>query len=231
MFFQRKRQGGRTGGARPAPAQVRRLYSIHGLPDGRVFAGQFEAPGGGYGWEFAPAAAELVGGKLQLTGRLRVRPPRGAERVAEGVRATLVSTQGGVGSSPARRQLIRSTTQTGTISTPTQKQEQAKAPETVEEPQEPDKPFPSRPIVTESTGPLGFVGVMYFHFQPLDGRALGVPLDLSRVQLNARLAPVDDTARDLLWLYSDLVAAAYAEKPDLRAAAESLAEINRLLAG
>jgi len=231
MFFQRKRRTGRAGGARPAPAQARRLYSIHGLPEGRVFTGRFEAPGGSYIWEFTPASAELVGGKLQLTGRLRVRSPRGAERVAEGVRATLASTQGAVGTSPARRELIRSTTQTGNISTPTQKQEQAKAPETTEEPQDPDKPFPSRPFVTEVTGPLAFVGVMYFHFQPLDGRALGVPLDLSRVQLNARLAPVDDTARDLLWLYSDLVAAAYAEKPDSRAAAESPSAINRLLAG
>jgi hypothetical protein len=231
MFFQRKRQGRGAGGARPAPAAARRLYSIHGLPEGRVFAGQFEAPGGSYGWEFAPAAAELVGGKLQLTGRLRVRPQRGAERVAEGVRATLASTQGAIGTSPARRQLVRSTTQTGNISSPTQKQEEAKAPETTEAPPEPDKALPSRPPVTEATGPLAFVGVMYFHFQPLDGRALGVPLDLSRVQLNARLAPVDDTARDLLWLYSDLVAATYVEKPDPRAAAESLGEINRLLAG
>lgn len=231
MFFQRKRQGRGAVGARPAPAAARRLYSIHGLPEGRVFAGQFEAPGGSYGWEFAPASAELVGGRLQLTGRLRVRPPRGAERVAEGISATLASTQGAIGTSPARRQLVRSTTQTGNISTPTQKQEEAKAPETTEAPQEPDQPSSSRPFVTEATGPLGFVGVMYFHLQPLDGRALGVPLDLSRVQLNARLAPVDDTARDLLWLYSDLVAAAYVEKPDLRAAAESLGEINRLLAG
>ena len=231
MFFQRKRQTGRAGSAQPAPAQARRLYSIHGLPEGRVFAGRFEAPGGSYAWEFAPASAELAGGKLQLTGRLRVRSPRGAERVAEAVRATLASTQGAVGSSPARRQLVRSTTQTGNISSPTQKQEEAKAPETTEAPPEPDKSIPASPPVTEATGPLGFVGVMYFHFQPLDGRALGVPLDLSRVQLNARLAPVDDTARDLLWLYSDLVAAAYAEQPDPRAAAESLGEINRLLAG
>lgn len=231
MFFQRKRQTGRDGSARPAPARARRLYSIHGLPEGRVFAGRFEAPGGSYAWEFAPASAGLAGGKLQLTGRLRVRSPRGAERVAEGIRATLASTQGAVGTSPARRQLVRGTSQTGNISSPTQKQEEAKAPETTEAPPEPDKSLPARPPVTEATGPLGFVGVMYFHFQPLDGRALGVPLDLGRVQLNARLAPVDDTARDLLWLYSDLVAAAYAEKPDPRAAAESLGEINRLLAG
>jgi hypothetical protein len=230
MLFQRKRQRRGAAGSRRAPA-ARRLYSIHGLPYGRVFAGQFEGPGGSYGWEFTPAEAELVGGKLQLTGRLQVRAPRGAELMAEGIRATLASTQGAIGTSPVRRQLVRSTTQTGNISTPTQKQEEAKAPETTEAPQEPDKPFPAHPFVTETTGPRAFVGVMYFHFQPLDGRVLGVPLDLSRVQLNARLAPVDDTARDLLWLYSDLVAAAYVEKPDLRTAAESLSEINRLLAG
>jgi len=61
--------------------------------------------------------------------------------------------------------------------------------------------------VVESTGTLSFVGVLYFHLSPLDGSSLGVPLDLSKVQLGGRLAPTDDTARDLQMLFSDLVEA------------------------
>jgi hypothetical protein len=83
--------------------------------------------------------------------------------------------------------------------------------------------------VTESTGPLSFTGVMYFQFEPLEGRALGVPADLSRLQLNARLAPVDATARAIHGLYSSIVDSLYGDEPDDRAARELIGELNRTL--
>jgi hypothetical protein len=70
---------------------------------------------------------------------------------------------------------------------------------------------------------------MYFHFEPLDRRAFGVGADLSRVQLNVRLAPTDDVARDLQGLYSSAVDALYGEKVNDRAAAAFIGEINRVL--
>ena len=59
----------------------------------------------------------------------------------------------------------------------------------------------------EATGSLGFVGVLYFKLSTLDSNSLGIPLDMSDVQLGARLAPTDDLARDLQLLFSDVVAA------------------------
>jgi hypothetical protein len=72
---------------------------------------------------------------------------------------------------------------------------------------------------------------MYFHLQPLDGRALGVAADLSRVQLNARLAPRTDTARALHTLYSAAVDAVYGDPPNEREAAAIIQELNKALAG
>jgi hypothetical protein len=85
-----------------------------------------------------------------------------------------------------------------------------------------------RPVV-ESTGPLSFVGVLYFNLSPLDGPTLGIPLDVSKVQLNLRLATTDDLARDLQNIFSDLVAALYGDRLDERAANEQLENLNRLI--
>ena len=76
----------------------------------------------------------------------------------------------------------------------------------------------------EATGSLGFVGVLYFKLSPLDNKALGIPLDMSDVQLGARLAPTDDLARDLLLLFSDVVAALESkpEETTLRSALDAL---------
>jgi hypothetical protein len=82
---------------------------------------------------------------------------------------------------------------------------------------------------TDNTGPLSFCGVMYFHFEPLDARALGLRADLSRVQLNARLAPTDNAARRLHGLYSEAIAALYGEKIDEGAAASAISEINKMI--
>src|SRR6185295_2196954 len=128
-------------------------------------------------------------------------------RFTDQIEARLVATQGGVGSSPVRRQLLAATAQTAQIATPEQKLEQEKGPETDLQPglRAFDSPKPDalgRPVV-ESTDALSFVGVLYFHLSPLDGEALGLPLDVSKVQLGGRLAPVDDRARDLQFLFSD----------------------------
>ncbi len=82
---------------------------------------------------------------------------------------------------------------------------------------------------TESSGPLSFVGVMYLRLSPLEGRALGIPIDVSSVQLNARLAPTSELERQLQWLFSAAVEAIYGERPNERAAAEYIEEINRWL--
>jgi hypothetical protein len=83
--------------------------------------------------------------------------------------------------------------------------------------------------VTEATGPRGFVGAMYFRLAPIDSKAAGLKIDLSRVQLNARLAPTSDIERQLQVIYTDLVAATFRTRPDTSAANEQLALLNRLL--
>jgi hypothetical protein len=200
-----------------------------GLLRERSFAGRFNARGADYTFTFTPAAAAIEKGKLKLTGRLSIKGPRGAVRSVDNIAATLVASQGAVGVAPERRQLIAGTVQTGNIATPAQKQEQAKAPESVQEPAAP--PATSALPLTDATGPRGYVAAMFFHLAPLDNRALGVPIDLSKVQLNARLAPVSDIERDQLWLYTDLVAALYGDKPDEAAAAGPLGALNQVLKG
>jgi DNA-binding transcriptional regulator PaaX len=71
--------------------------------------------------------------------------------------------------------------------------------------------------------------VIYFHLDPIDGASLGVAADLTRVQLNARLAPADDRGRALHSLYSSL-AEALAQNADRRVIDAVTTELNRLLA-
>lgn len=80
--------------------------------------------------------------------------------------------------------------------------------------------------MVESTGSLSFVGVLYFNLSPLDGSTLGVPLDLSKVQLNLRLATTDDLARDLQNILSDLVDALYEAPINEPAASAQIRELN-----
>ena len=198
-----------------------KLHSIPGLLRGRIFDGQFEAQGKTYRFSFAPTTAAEGS-----------RSPW-ATSFVDGVEARLVATQGGVGVSPARRQLLTGTLQTSQTATSEQKMEQEKGPETELQPglhafESPQFDELGRPMV-ESTGPLGFVGALYLNFSPLDGRELGVPLDLSRVQLNGRLAATDDLGRDLQVIFSDVVAALYGDRTDERAANEQVQNLNRLL--
>lgn len=211
----------------------RKLHSIHGLLRGRVVDGRFEVMGQPYHFSFVPETAAISDRSLVLSGRMAVQAPKGGTHFLDRVEARLVAIQGGIGVSPTRRQLLTGTAQTSQTATSEQKMEQEKGPETDLQPglHAFDRPLfdeQGRPVV-ESTGPLSFVGVIYFNLSPLDAPALGVPLDLSKVQLNLRLASTDDLARDLQNIFSDVVAALHGDRTDERAANEQVENLNRLL--
>jgi hypothetical protein len=71
---------------------------------------------------------------------------------------------------------------------------------------------------------------MYIHFEPLSGKALGVPADMTRVQLNARFAPVDEVERSLQAIYSSAVNALFGKPPSTPAAQSAVSELNAILA-
>jgi hypothetical protein len=186
-----------------------RLHSIGGLLKERTFTGSFEAGGAKLDFSYLPMKASVAGTKLRVEGRLTVINAAGTARVRERVQALLASTQGGLGTAPVRPQVA------------------ARVGSTTEAAQAAQSPVAQ----TEATGPLSFTGVLYFQFEPLEGRDLGVRADLSRVQLNARLAPVDATARALQGVFSAIVDSLYGEKRDDQAAQAYVAELNRLLNG
>jgi hypothetical protein len=180
-----------------------KLYSIHALPDGGAFAGDIAVGKTNYSFRFHPKSAEVSGGKLILKGAVSIAPPRGQKRTAENVAATLLSTQGNILQSP----LI---------------------PSGFPDSLKPPTPEPAKLPITDATDDGSSIGVMYLKLSPLDGRALGLAMDLSAVQLNARLYPQSQTERDLQWLYSSWLLANGKNEP---LAAGSLAEINRILGG
>jgi hypothetical protein len=81
---------------------------------------------------------------------------------------------------------------------------------------------------TEATGARGYVGALYFHLSPLNAAALGLTIDVSKVQLNGRLFPLNEVERELQVLFSDVVAATAHDPPDASAAAPPLAALNRI---
>lgn len=184
-----------------------RLHSIAGLLKERSFIGSFEAGGARFGFTYLPVKASIGGQKLILIGRLTVTDARGNERVRDRVQALLAAAQGGLGGAPFRSQL---SDRVGNVRGPA-----------------PTSPSGLPP--TEGTGSLSFTGAMYFLLEPLEGQALGVNIDLSRVQLNARLAPTDSTARSLQGIYSAIVDALYGENVDTASAQAYVSELNRLL--
>jgi len=191
-----------------------------------VLDGTFEARGKSYDVVFLPSQATIVDSKLVLTGRMGFSVPQQTTRYVDAVRATLMAIQGGVGVSPVRRQLLAGTAQTAQTATSDQKLEQEKGPETDLQPGlhsfEPPKYDDSGRPKVEATGSLGFVGVLYFKLSPLDNKSLGIPLDMSDVQLGARLAPTDDLARDLQVLFSDVVLALENKTDDTNSALDAL---------
>ncbi len=181
-----------------------KLHSIHVLPQGREFTGKIEVGRGNYQFTFTPKTAASVNGKLVLMGGVKVKTPAGRQRTVDGVTATLLATQGSITApSPMPKDLASSL--------------------------RPPQPAISESPITDWTGHLGSVAVMYLKLSPLNGRALGAPVDLSSVQLNARMFPTSEIERDLHWLYSALVEAMDGESRDERRAAAYLAEINRIL--
>jgi hypothetical protein len=189
-----------------AGAKAATLHSIAAMMRERSFAGRFDVAGVSYSFTYSPAKATLAGGKLQLIGGLSVVDRRPNVRVSahdlRDVRATLVAAQGGIGTAPPRKKLPADVS-----------------------PARPDLP------VVESTGPLSFCGVLYFKLAPLDGRVLGVPADMRQLQLNVRLAPVNDAGRGLQGAFSSIVDALYGTQVDGNAAEAAVSELNKLLAG
>src|SRR4029453_8124902 len=103
-----------------------KLHTIHALLRGRIFVGQFQTNGDNYDFSFAPTKASIVQQKCVLAGRFSAKPPKQNLRVTNQIEARLIATQGGVGVSPIRRQLLTGTAQTAQIATPEQKLEQEK---------------------------------------------------------------------------------------------------------
>ena len=184
---------------------VNKIHSIHVLPNGAGFAGKIDAGGSSYHFAFTPKTAASLNGKLVLTGVVKAQSSGGRQRVANDVTATLLATQGSItGPPPMPRKFSESL--------------------------KPPLPVPSGSLpLTDSTGHSGSVAAMYLRLSPLDGRALGVPADLSAVQLNARLYATSEIERDLHWLYSALVEATQGEHKNERLAADYLDAINNLL--
>jgi hypothetical protein len=182
-----------------------KIHSIHVLPNGAGFAGRIEAGRSGYQFAFTPKTAAATEGRLVLTGDVKVKGRGGRERTAGEVTATLLATQGSI---------------TAPSPMPGRFSESLKPPLPA-----PDASLP----LTDWTGHTGSIAVMYLKLSPLDGRALGVPADLSAVQLNARLYATSEIERDLHWLYSALLEATQGEHGNERLTTDYINAINRIL--
>lgn len=184
-------------------APARKLHSIHVLLSENVFKGRIEHGRQGFECQFKPTSTAITDGRLVITGDMTIRAGRQRARVARGVRAVLASMQGGIG---------------GSISAPLRYASRIITP-----------PAETTLPVTESTGARGYAGVLYFHLSEMDGRRLGVPLDLSRVQMNARLWPTSQVERDLQWYFSAVAGALLGEVRDENLAREYTSEIEKIL--
>jgi hypothetical protein len=208
----------------------RKLYSVPVWLHERVFAGEFALGGKNYKLTFAPAQAEIADRSLRLRGRLAINDGKGGE--VKEARATLAGIQGGIGQGPARYKMLATGATPGPTQSPTEKEQKSGENEKkAGEPTPPERAKTSGLPVTENTGPTAFAAVMFFHLEALDQRALAVPADLSRVQLNVRLAPADQTALTLHSLYTALVHALGGEQANERLAAALVRELNQVLAG
>jgi hypothetical protein len=231
MIFDRagKKSKSATGQGRTATGP--RLHSISAVLKQRNFVGGFDIAGAGYRFVYIPSEAELTGQKLQLRGRLEIIGPRGQEQARDNLRALLISAQGGIGVAPIRQQVLVGGVAESTASTSGQQQQIAgEKPGT--ETKKLDAAVSPKPVSlpeVESTGALSFCGAMYFQLEPLNGSSLGVAADLGRVQLNVRIAPVDERARALHGLYSSIVDALYGNQADTRMAAVFVGELNKAL--
>jgi hypothetical protein len=192
-----------TQSKKTTSTRMRKLHSVHSLLIGREFIGEIEAGKTRYSFTYSPAAAAISNGKLELSGRFTVKPPGGPSRKSDNVKATLLATQSGLTTAPQAPRGIEATL-LGKI---------------------PTDGLPA----TDATGGRGYVGVMYFRLSPLDGRTLGLPFEVSAVQLNGRLNPSDPLAGTLQFWYSVAVRALYDPMPDDALTLQSVTEINQIL--
>jgi len=121
---------------------------------------------------------------------------------ASDVKATLLAAQGGIGTAPPRQKL----------------------------PPEITVAKPDLPIV-ESTGSLSFAGVMYFKLSAVNARLLGIPADMTQVQLNVRMAPINEVERSVQAAFSSVVDSTYGKEVDRSGSEAAVRELNTLLAG
>ncbi len=187
--------------------QKRKLHSIHVLPSGKDFAGEIEVGRTSYRFVFSPGGFSAAGDRLVLTGRVRVRAPGQRERVLEKVEARALAQQGSILAAPPRPARLDASLR---IPFP---------------PQDATKP------ATDATSDQSIAGVLYFRLSPMDGAALGLPLDLGAVQMNVRLYPTSETERELAWLYSAAFATHDAAPQQKEALGRLGDAINRVLAG
>ncbi|NOT60731.1 MAG: hypothetical protein HOP19_10980 [Acidobacteria bacterium] len=185
-----------------ATRTVRKLHSIHALLNGRSFVGKIEP---GHEFVYALQSAAVVNGKLELTGKVSVKAASGKTAAAENVKATLRGVQGAIGAAqkPANFKLV--------------------LPSAFAADAQDDKPL------TEFTDSRSGLGVIYLALSALDGKTLGVPFDLSAVQLNGRITAVDQIARDLQWFLNQ--AAAALESNQVSVAEPYVSELDRVLRG
>jgi hypothetical protein len=189
---------------------VRTLHSIHALVRQNDFVGEFDAGGARYRFTYSPKSAEVAGGTLQLNGQFMIKGPGAKARTGNDVRAVLAGSQGATSGSPPPRPTK--------ITAPDAASESADA-------------ASAKLSATENSGSASFGGVMYFKLEMPAGRGLVAPVDISRVQLNVRLYPTDDTARVLHGVYSSLIDALHGGSPSPRTAEALIKELNTLYGG
>ncbi|MBX3277788.1 MAG: hypothetical protein KF868_07285 [Acidobacteria bacterium] len=188
---------------RATTGAVRKLHSIHFLAAEREFRGSIELGVNRYKVAFIPASVAVTDGKLEITGDVAITGKGRSPLSAKSVRATLASVQAGIGAAPPAPARF-ATRRLGPQANP-------------------DLPR------TEATDATGFAGTLYFHLSPINRRTLGIPVDMSRVQMNLRLAPTSQTERELQWLFSAAAAALLGTTQDQALAREYADEIQRLL--
>ena len=180
-----------------------KVYSLPVLMSGNAFAGKLGTGQTTFNCRYKPASAEVSNGQLVLTGTLTLIGRDRRSRVESNVRATLSAIQGAIN---------------GSVLPPAEYAARVNA-----------SPEQAALPLTEFTDTRGFAGVIYLRLSPLDSRRLGVALDLSKVQMNCRLAPTSDLERELHWLYSAIANALLDEKKDEASAREYAQAITKRL--
>lgn len=179
-------------------------------------------------------------------GGSRNRTNSGQTVTLENVRATLRATQGGAGvrpTAPMRPQPSTDKPQNGPSPASEHKENQTEkvsrppGEAAVDENSAENNSFSSgsgkgyREMTTNSTGESSYVGAMFLSFEPLDGnKLLGIPIDITALQLNARFAVASDSARRLLLYFSDLILNAFGADRNEVVVAKNLDAINQELA-